>query len=118
MNVFPNFLYGFFAVQSLYLLGSIYFSRFSFIITTVIGVALLFLFIWLSITLIKTSLPEGFNWDGLSVTKYEIKGGTEGGLYKYQLPALAFSTLLFLAKFIWAPVFWLITWFRLKEKEI
>ena len=118
MNVFPNFLYGFFAVQSFYLLGSIYFSRFSFIITTVIGIALLFLFMWLSISLIKNNLPDGFNFDGFSVSKFENKRETDGGIYKYQLPTLALSTLLFLAKFIWAPVFWLITWFRLRETEI
>ena len=118
MNVFPNFLYGFFAVQSFYLLGSIYFSRFSFIITTVVGIAFIFLFMWLSISLINNNLPSGFSWDGLYVSKFENRNGTDGGWSKYQLPVLLFGTLTFLAKFICAPVFWLITWFRLKETEI
>ena len=118
MEVFPNFLYGFVAIQAFYVLGSIYFSRFTFIMTTVIGIALVFIFMWFTISLINNNIPDGFKWDGFYVKKYEGDIGTDGGFYKYQLPALAFSTLLFLLKFIWAPVFWLITYFRLKEKEI
>ena len=118
MSVFPNFLYGFFAVQSFYLLGSIYFSRFSFIITTVIGVAMFLLFMWFTISLITNSLPDGFNFGGSYVSKFGKESGTDGGSYRYPLPVLLLGTLSFLAKFVWAPVFWLITWFRLKEKEI
>ncbi len=39
----PYFIYGYFAVQSLYLLGSVYFRRYTFILTTVVGALLFFI---------------------------------------------------------------------------
>jgi hypothetical protein len=112
---FPYFIYAFFAVQAFYILGSVYFSRFSFLLTTVIGAALIFLFMWFAISLLKHNLPPFYTWDGFNV-RYMNWSNTKDKIY--QLPSLAANTLPFLLKFIWAPVFWLITWFRLKEKEI
>lgn len=119
MEVFPNFIYGFFAAQAFYMLGSVYFSRFSFVMTTVTGVALIFIFMWFNVSLFKHELPTGFFWNGLDVTKYyNKKGGGLSDYHTYQLPFILLIPISFLVKFIWAPVFWLITWFRLKEKEI
>jgi hypothetical protein len=28
------------------------------------------------------------------------------------------ESILLFAKYIWAPVFWVVAWFRLKEKQI
>lgn len=109
------FLYAFFAVQALYLLGSIYFRRYSFILTTIITAFLLFCFIFFMKSLSDTS---SF---GLSVNSDNVLYAStfQGGfLYKYTFGAILSHALIFLTKFIWAPFFWLVSWFRLKEKEI
>lgn len=112
-EVMPYFAYTFFAVQSYYLLGSVYFARFSFVITTVIGVALIGAFIWFGYHLFKIIYPEGYIWNGLPFSKNSLyKGGS------YKLSGVLVAVLIFLLKFIWAPVFWIATWYRLKEKEI
>lgn len=109
--VFKIFIYGFFAVQAFYLLGSVYFSRYSFIITTVIGAALLFAFGFYFVYLVEHGLPDGYSWNGTYVRNLpEMKD--------YELPGWVQSLVTFIAKYIWAPVFWVVAWFRLKEKQV
>jgi hypothetical protein len=119
---FPYFIYAFFAVQALYLLGSVYFSRFSFIITTIIGAVLIFGFVLL---LVRISITfelehERYIWKFFSASAYNIR--PDGSYFdmgrEYSISHLAEQILLFFIKFAWAPVFWVITWYRLKEKEI
>ena len=114
--VLPYFIYVFYAAQALYLLGSVYFSRFSFIITTIIGAALIFCFVFYLIRLGK--MFENANWQFFSVTSYKRFGLPGSADKMYSVPHLAEQIILFLVKFAWAPVFWIITWYRLKEKEI
>ncbi|MDB5247264.1 MAG: hypothetical protein JWQ40_1658 [Segetibacter sp.] len=114
-SVIKYFIYGYFAVQSLYLLGSVYFRRYSFIITTVAGAFLIFVFAYY-MTRIHDNMLGAVSWDLISVRKADkaIKDGymlysvspTVAGIFKYTI------------QFVWVPVFWVATWFRLKEKEI
>lgn len=113
IEVFRVFIYGFFAVQSFYLLGSVYFSRFSFILSTVVGAALLFVFGIYIVYLAKNGLPDNYDWNGGNVRQYT---GTE--LRSYELSSFVKDAISFAAKFFWAPVFWVAAWFRLKEKQI
>jgi hypothetical protein len=114
LSVMPYFLYGFFAVQSFYLMGSSFFARYSFVITTILGSVLIFSFIWFSAELMQSAF-NGYSFNGDHVRKYE-----EGAVtYKlYSLSPFATNVLGLSVKFVWAPVFWLVTWFRLKEKQL
>lgn len=112
----PYLMYAFFAVQAFYLLGSVYFARFSFVLTTVMGAVLIGAFIWSGYYLSKNMLPEGFNWNGNYV--YTNISEKSNNYNSYQLSGTLFNILSFMVKFIWAPVFWIAAWYRLKEKEI
>jgi hypothetical protein len=114
LGILPWFIYGFFAIQSFYMMGSVYFPRYSFIITTVVGSALIFVFVYFSAELIGNTL-ESYSWNGDHLRKYD-----EGlASYKrYELSPAAANMLSVGLKYIWAPVFWTIAWFKLKEKQI
>jgi hypothetical protein len=114
LGILPYFIYGFFAVQAFYLLGSVYFPRYSFIITTIIGSALIFAFAYYSVELIQSS-ANGYSWNGDHLRKYDVDYNT---YQRYELAPWITGVLGFTVKFIWAPVFWTVAWFRLKEKQI
>lgn len=115
-DAIPFLIYAFFAVQAFYMLGSVYFYRYSYVFTTIVGIALLGMFIWYEINLQRYMFPEGFEWSGNYISKTLRHGGEIN--MKYQLSGIPIKILSFLVKFIWAPVFWIATWYRLKEKEI
>jgi len=139
-NVLPFFMYSFFAVQAFYLMGSVYFSRFSFVLTTVVGVALFGGFIWYAFSLSKIMIPSRFDWqfktyvddrwihkisntpNDNNFNRYQLSDNTfilgDYTFNRYQLSNMFIDVLSFLIKFIWAPVFWIAAWYRLKEKEI
>ncbi len=106
----------YFAVQSAYLLGSIYFSRFSFIKTTV-ALLVLWLFIIVFIGKILGSfMPEGNFYE--DITSYRLYDGGADGEKIIRLPEWVSTSILFLLKYAFAPLFWIVTYFRVKEKEI
>lgn len=109
------FIYAYFAVQSLYLLGSVYFSRYAFIITTVAGAFLIFVFVYY-ITRLEHQLLTDANWDIISVSKPNSSNRDQYFLYSVS-PFLS-NLIKYVFQFAWAPLFWIVTWFRLKEKEI
>jgi hypothetical protein len=114
LDILPYFLYGFIAVQSFYLLGSVYFSRYSFVVTTIVGSVLIFLFSYYTVELIQSSL-HGYSFNGDNVRKYT---DDYNAYHEYKLSPVITNSLEIFAKFIWAPVFWVVAWYRLKEKEI
>lgn len=114
LDILPYFLYGFFAVQAFYMLGSVYFSRYSFILTTIVGSVLIFIFSYYSVELIQSSL-HGYSWNGDHLRKYD---GDYSTYQRYNLSPVMTDLLGFFVKYIWAPVFWVVTWFRLKEKQM
>ncbi len=107
---------GYLAVQTLFLLGSVYFQRFAFIKTVVSVLVVMLLFFLFMRYLILPGFPEHGHIEG------DVNGVQENGPYGYQIsysfPDWLISTLKFAVKYIWAPVFWVATYFRLKEKEI
>ena len=100
-KVFNALLFGFFALQALYLMGSAFFSKHAFIKTTIIGAAILFLLFYYTFKLGEWTIPKNINTGNLMVPSERQK-----------------DILLWILKLVWAPLFWLITWFRLKEKEL
>jgi hypothetical protein len=115
MEAFTYFMYGFFAVQALFLLGSVYFTRYSFIVTTIIGTAVLFLFFYYMVKLPDALLPAGHRWRLIDA---DFFSDDNTHMKRYSLPSFFSNTLIVLMKFMWAPVFWTVTWYRLKEKQL
>lgn len=99
--VFQSFLFGFFAVQALYLMASSFFSKHAFIKMTILGAAVIFLFIFYTIKLSEWAVPKGvYTGNFMEPSKTTI------------------DILLWILRLIWAPIFWTITLFRLKEKQL
>jgi ABC-type antimicrobial peptide transport system permease subunit len=98
---FKMFMYGFFALQALFLMGSAYFSKYAFIKTIIIAALVILTFAWYTY-----NLGEWLSENNRNVN------------FKYQPSKTTIDTFLWIVKLIWAPIFWTVTWFRLKEKEL
>lgn len=108
---------GFFAVQALFLLGSVYFRKYAFVMTIIFGVAFSALYIYLLVKTVEAFMPLNFHWEGNRVVENNLPG--DNSIYHvYTFGTFAEKFFMGFIKWIWAPVFWLATWFRLKEKEI
>ena len=116
LNSTINFLLFFFSVQSAFLLGSVYFEKFSFVKTIIscfVGGFLIFLLVYfLNVKL----LPEGDYPLGF-LTSYRVRvDGINDRLV--QLPGWVGQLLRFLVLYTIAPFFWIVTYLRLKEKQV
>ncbi len=100
-EVFYAFLYGFFALQALYLMGSAFFSKHAFIKTTIISAAILFLLFVYVYNMTTWLIPKNVNTGPMMEPTEQQE-----------------DILTWVMKLIWVPLFWVITWFRLKEKEL
>ncbi|KYP15011.1 hypothetical protein [Flavihumibacter sp. CACIAM 22H1] len=115
---FPYIVWGYFCVQALFILGSVYFKQFAFIKTiisvTVIGGVLVFILAKIAINLFPN---YNFFWNNLELREHHIADNY--GVYKaYALGSNLSKVLGYLLTYSWLPVFWLVTWYRLKEKEL
>lgn len=110
--------YFFFPLQALYLMGSVYFERYSFVKTTLMGLAVLLLFLTHLYFNHKIFLPEYASI--FSPTSFMINSAASGDRTDriYELSPWINDAVTFLMKYMWLPVFWVVTYFRLKEKEI
>jgi len=107
-------LLAFFAIQSAFILGSVYFSRYAFIKTAVAVLVFILFFMVVQKNIIDTTLPEGWHRNQFA---WEKNRGTTDML-TIRFPAFLSGVLGFV--FLYAPplVFWVATYFRLKEKEV
>ncbi|MBN8859260.1 MAG: hypothetical protein J0H29_12785 [Sphingobacteriales bacterium] len=112
----PNLLYTFFALQALFMLGSVYFEKFSFIKTILIILFISFLFVMFCMFLGNNLLPPNFGVKGFS--EFRVYDDNYQGTKIYHLASWIGDLIESLAKFIWVPVFLTVAYFRLKEKEI
>jgi hypothetical protein len=119
----------YFVLQSAFILGSVYFARFSFIKTVIASLLIGLLISFVLVKIIAPILPSGNYYHGLtSYQVYTVKDAPAvQGIMIYSdpetdklvsIPAWIGDVLLFLLKFAFAPLLWLATYFRLKEKEI
>jgi hypothetical protein len=114
----PNFFYffflGFVALQAAFILGSVYFSGYNFLKTTIALLVVSLFFVFLIVQILNPMMPRG---DFNSFTKYRLY---ENAHYwqVVSLPEWINTTLIFVLKYAFAPVFWVAAYFRLKEKEI
>lgn len=114
-EVTPILFYIFFAIQALFILGSVYFERFAFIKTLLVAVFIAFLFVLFTMFLGHNLLPGNLGVKGF--TDFRVYGDNEPPKL-YRLPGWIDDVLVPIIKFIWVPVLLTATYFRLKEKEI
>jgi hypothetical protein len=115
INIFYLFLLSYFAIQSAFILGSVYFAKFSFIKTTIALIAVwLFIIVFIDKGL-GAFVPHGGFSDGFSTYRLYSDGETDKII---RLPEWINTIVIFLLKYAFAPIFWIVTYFRLKEKEI
>jgi hypothetical protein len=115
-NPFYYLLLCYFALQSAFILGSVYFPKFSFIKTVIVGVLVILFFTFLIGQVLIDAVPRGAQYDSLTSWRLTTDGVDAYKLVK--LPSWIGEVLIFLIKFALAPIFWVTTYFRLKEKEI
>jgi hypothetical protein len=61
-------------------------------------------------------MPDGNFYEG--ITSYRLYNGDIDGEKIIRLPEWVNTGTIFLLKYAFAPVFWVATYFRVKEKEI
>jgi len=106
----------FFAVQGAYALGSIYFPAYSFIKTTITLLLVILFFVFLVAKVLIPILPEGRFVD--FPTKFFLNTGRYATQHAVVLPHWTQNVFFGFFKYILTPAFWVITYFRLKEKEV
>lgn len=107
----------FFAVQGAYALGSIYFPTYSFIKVTISILLLILFFIFFVAKVLHPMLPQGGFSNLLTEFNLYIPGQDWHSNY-IQLPTWTDNVIFGFFKYVIAPVFWIATYFRLKEKEV
>lgn len=104
----------FFCLQAACMLGSVYFQKYSYI-KTAIAIFLLFLAInFFEAYIIDTLMPGGF-FKGFSKYQFMENGQPDKIV---ALPHWLSSSLSFVIRFGIPPLLWLVTYYRLKEKEV
>jgi len=114
-DAFIYMLMSYFAIQSIFLLGSVYFVKFQFIKTLVAGLIVFLILVFFVHKVLGSFMPPGGFFEPFSV--YRIFDTTKGQLI-VQLPSWLSSSVLFLTKYALAPCLWVVTYVRLKEKEV
>ena len=115
-NATVNFLLFFFSVQSAFLLGSVYFEKYSFIKTIISGFAGAFILFCLMFFFNEVILPPGGYPRGF-LTAYVVHvDGVNDRLV--QVPRWIGDVFRFLAMYALAPFLWVVTYYRLKEKQV
>jgi hypothetical protein len=118
----------YFVLQAAFIYGSIFYAKFS-LIKTVISLLLIGLCsAFILGKVIKDILPPGnYHEDLTSYTVYTVKKTGGDGIMIYSdantdklisLPGWIGKVLVFLLQYAFAPLFWIATYYRLKEKEI
>ncbi|HEX9513554.1 MAG TPA: hypothetical protein VF939_23850 [Puia sp.] len=109
-------LLGYFAIQSAFLLGSVYFTRYSFI-KTIVGLLLFWLvFVIFAVKGVEDHLPSG--WRTYNFIQWNNGANNIAQLELVRLPRWIESSLFTLIQYSIPFIFWFITYIRLKEKEV
>lgn len=96
-------------LQSAFLLGSVYFERYSFIKTIISGFVVFFIVFGLVYLLYSQFDP----WDNVSAS-----AGANADEYPVPVPAWIAKTYRFVVMYAFAPFFWIVAYYRLKEKQV
>ena len=103
-------------IQSVFLLGAVMYVRGAFLktIATVIGIGFVFSIVWATVGLgaISQYLPFNGNFD-ISISDVDLDKDNLEASFKWYLYLIKWFFLLVLA-----PLMWIITYFKLTEKEV
>lgn len=111
-----NFLLFFLSIQSAFLLGSVYFAKYSFIKTIISGFIIGFLVFCFLYFVATRLLPPGDYTSGF-LTAYRVRmDGVDDRLV--QIPGWIGQVFRFLIMYGIAPFLWTVTYYRLKEKQV
>jgi hypothetical protein len=110
-----NALLFFFTIQSAFLLGSVYFEKYSFIKTAISGFVIFFL-VFCFVFFLYDLMPKGEYADGF-LTSYRIENKGKDD-YLVTIPRWPGQLLHYLVMYGIAPFLWIVTYFRLKEKQV
>jgi hypothetical protein len=111
-----NFLMVFFGIQSAFLLGSIYFEKYSFVKTVIAGFIGFFILFCVMYLVSEKLLPNGDYPSGF-LTAYRVF--TDGENDKLvQLPKWIGELFRFILMYAISPFLWIVTYYRLKEKQV
>lgn len=113
---FRLFSAGYFAVQSAFILGSVYFTRYSFFKTVLVVVLFMLGVVVLQRFLIQPMLPESWQFEIFRWS--ERFDEVERPIKEVRLSPAFETTVTLLAQFAVPPFLWFVTWIRLKEKEV
>lgn len=117
VNMMQYFHLGFIALQALFFLGSVYFTKYNFIKTAVACMALMFLtFLYFYFVDVAFHRENNLNFHNGLIELHQWND--HSGQKIYSLPNSVAHLLSFLFKYAWAPVLWFISFKRLQEKEI
>jgi hypothetical protein len=114
-NFYFYILLIYFGIQSIFLLGSIYFVKYHYIKTLVSGLIVFLVLVFFVHEILGSFMPNG--WFYKPFTVYRINDHQNEAL-SIQLPEWISSILLFITKYALAPCLWVVAYFRLKEKEV
>ncbi len=110
-----NILWIYFTIQSVFLLGSVYFEKYSFIKTIIAGFVLFFI-LFCVVYFLYDMMPKGDYVNGI-LTSYVIK--TKGkDDFLVQLPDWFGQVLYYSFMYGTAPFLYIVTYVRLKEKQV
>ena len=116
INPAPYILLLFFAIQSAFLLGSVYFAQYSYV-KTAISLSLVCLIVaFVGIYLPGESMPRGGFYK--SPVEYMIYSDNWEDRKMVALPGWIGEVLKYIFLYAFHPIFWVTTYFRLKEKEV
>lgn len=115
-QAFPIFIFGFYILQSIFLLGAVTLKRFAFVGTAVVVIAVFFAWLFLTNKLVGTLYTnDNFNFSLNNIKERFASVDT----YKiYKLDPVLQNIFEVLLKYCLIPFFWFVTWLKLKEKEI
>jgi hypothetical protein len=111
-----NILVIFFSLQSIFLLGSVYFQKYSFIKTIISGFVIFFI-VFLFFYFLYDMMPKGTYVDG-HLTSYRVNNHGKGDDYLVMVPDWLGQILYYILMYATAPFLWLVTYVRLKEKQV
>jgi hypothetical protein len=109
------FLFAFFSVQSTFLLGSVYFPRLSFIKMVVVLAVGFLAIMTIQANLIHPLLPSGWYNGWTSWFSRDAAGNIDKFVV---LPDFAEKAVILLVQLAPPVLLWIVTWFRLKEKQV
>jgi hypothetical protein len=113
---FYAFLLGFFAAQGAFILGSVYFTQYAFIKTTIAVLLMILVTVIFIMRVVQGNIPAGWRMDDLA--GWIRVEGMDAPTGLVRLPLWIERTGFFLLRFSAPFIFWFITYFRLKEKEV